>query len=72
VRTRAARRPLTPGRPGKHGTLYLWRFRYTPDAQMCAGEDWTCWAYDEDHARERWTDTDEDGGWLLLSGPVRA
>ena len=56
---------------GKHGTLFLWRFMYSPNPELCAPEPWTCWAYDAEHARERWDDTNGEDGWELVSGPVR-
>ena len=60
-------------RPGKHGTLYLFRVRYSPDGELCApGEfSWTCWAYDEEHAQERWDDGNEDQGYVQAGRPTR-
>lgn len=51
------RKPLT--KPGKHGTLYRYRIAYEIDPGVWF--TWSTWAYDADHAVDRWLETASDG-----------
>lgn len=55
-------------KPGKHGTLYLHALRYTCDADPSGfgTAETRLWAYDFDHAADRFNASNEDG-WRLLS-----
>lgn len=65
-----ARVPLT--KKGEHGTLYRWRFRYSPDPLIVAFDyHWHCWAYDREHAWEKWLDSHEDDGFDVDGEPER-
>jgi len=55
-------------KPGRHGTLYLFRIRYKDRWDPAFGEDvWRTWAYDSEHAQDRFHEADEDEGWEILS-----
>jgi len=54
-------------KPGRHGTLYLFRIRYTDAHDPAFGEDAIrLWAYDADHAEQRFVEADDEG-WKVLS-----
>jgi hypothetical protein len=63
TRRRSTLRPFIDAE-GVHGTLYRFRLKYrdagAPDF------DWFTWAYDTEHAAEKFYDSD-DGGWKILS-----
>ena len=53
-------------KPGKHGTLYRYAITYTDRGDGGFGRDvWHTWAYDENHALDRFYD-DGDEGWKHL------
>lgn len=65
------RRPLALAyitKPGKHGTLYLYRIVYRND-----GPDdlqrftWRTYAYDTEHALNKFYDGPADDGWKAVS-----
>jgi len=58
-------------KPGKHGTLWLYRIVYRDDDLGSPTFSWNTWAYDEDHALEKWYGSDDDTGWKIVSGPTR-
>lgn len=58
-------------KPGQHGTLYRYRITYRDDDPGSPTFSWHTWAYDEDHALERWYDSDDDTGWKIVAGPTR-
>ena len=61
------KRPIT--KPGKHGTLYRYAIRYTDESDPgCPEMVWCTWAYDRNHAVDRFY---EDGaeGWQMLGEP---
>ena len=65
---RAAPRPFVK-KPGKHGTLYLFRVGYRgeeddPGAPVLASN---IWAYSADHAAEKFYDGAELEGWYITS-----
>lgn len=52
-------------KPGKYGTLHRYVVSYaceTGDPGMGRFE-WACWAYDEEHARNKFFESDE--GWRV-------
>jgi hypothetical protein len=51
---------------GEHGTLYLFRVSYRDLDPACPEFSWSTWAYDADHAVEKFSD-DGDDGWKILS-----
>ena len=64
------RRPLTPGKPGRHGTLYRYRISYSVGDPGCLPMSWHCWAYDAQHAQDKWAEGNE-GDYEQLTDPVR-
>ncbi len=53
---------------GKHGTLYLFRFVYTDiDDSCCPDFDCSLWAYDREHAEDRFFDGPDADGWRIVS-----
>ena len=59
-------------KPGKHGTLWLYRITYRDDSPGSPTFSGAWWAYDEAHALERFHDSDDgDTGWKIVSGPSR-
>lgn len=53
-------------KPGRHGTLYRFRIRYTDVADPCCmPDDWYVWAYNAEHAEQKFFDSDDDG-WKIL------
>jgi len=57
-------KPVT--RQGAHGVLYRYAVRYTDATDPGCPEDvWHCWAYNLDHAEDKFYETDE--GWHILS-----
>ena len=51
---------------GAHGTLYRFRIRYRDEGDEGFPDmDWYTWAYNQDHAEERFFDIDE--GWRIVS-----
>lgn len=63
-----AREPLT--KEGKYGTLYRYEITYSDAVN---GNDamfygtWRCWAYDSEHAIEKFTEGGDGEGWRLIS-----
>ena len=55
-------------KPGKHGTLKLYRVTYNdgPGSGMPEATS-SLWAYSMEHAEERWLDGNEDEGFNLVS-----
>jgi hypothetical protein len=53
-------------KPGKHGTLKLFRIAYR-DGAGCPTFTQTCWAYDREHAEERFLDAPDADGWEIIS-----
>jgi len=51
---------------GEHGTLYLFRVIYCDTADQDNDGESLLWAYDKEHAEERFYDTPDDG-WRILS-----
>lgn len=56
---------------GKHGTLYRFVFEYA-DSQFEPEffSEWGTWAYNEEHAWEKWHDSNEELGFHA-TGKVR-
>ena len=63
-------KPIT--KPGKHGTLYLYEIAYTDrperdDGQPYYNDTQRVWAYDLDHAVEKFYDAEDSDGWRATS-----
>jgi len=59
-------------KPGKHGTLYRYSAEYIdPCDPGFLPSQWSCWAYDVDHAIDLFDDTSADDGFTLKSTPKR-
>ncbi|MHB8330765.1 MAG: hypothetical protein ACYDDA_13725 [Acidiferrobacteraceae bacterium] len=57
--------PIT--KPGAHGTLYRYAIKYRDAHDPCCPEMvWHCWAYNLDHAEEKFYG-DGDEGWRIVS-----
>jgi hypothetical protein len=59
-------------KPGKHGTLKLYRVTYDDGPGGMPATSYTTWAYDYDHALDKWYDGNEDEGFHLVSIKVAA
>ena len=59
--------PLT--KPGRYGTLYRYRIMYrgTEDDPGQLDQPWHCWAYNLEHAEEKFYDCGDDDGWRIVS-----
>ena len=67
VRRRTTTRPFVK-KPGKHGTLYLFNVRYRDKYDFASPDfDWKTWAYNEEHAEQRFYESDNDDDWKILS-----
>lgn len=54
-------------KPGKHGTLHLFLLRYKDKHDPASPTfEWRTWAYDSDHALDKFYDSD-DQGWKVVS-----
>lgn len=55
--------PIT--KPGKHGTLYLYAVDYNdvPGPEGTHIGRWRTWAYDAEHAWDKWHDSNEEMGF---------
>lgn len=54
-------------KPGKHGTLYQYLLRYKDkDDPASPTFDWKTWAYDSEHALDKFYDSDDEG-WKIVS-----
>jgi hypothetical protein len=63
------KRMTTPvSKPGKHGTLYLHLLRYTDASDPSSPVFETrIWAYNSDHAIDKFFDSEDSDGWTVLS-----
>lgn len=65
------RKPLRErfvSKPGRDGTLYLFRVEYTDQHDPAFGKDVIrLWAYDTNHAEERFVESEDADGWKVLS-----
>ena len=60
-------------KPGKYGTLYRFLVKYTDKGDFaCPTFEWFTWAYDANHAEERFLDSDDEGWRILDVSKVRA
>ena len=57
---------------GKHGILYLYRVKYQDDWDSDNRGIANYWAYDSEHAIDRFYDVDDDSGWRPIGNPTRA
>lgn len=56
---------------GKHGVLYRYRVRYrgAEDLDGNGGSpewSWYCWAYNSEHARLKFEESDAGEGWVMV------
>jgi hypothetical protein len=59
------RKPLT--KPGQHGALYRYTIEYTDECDNGFGvARWNCWAYNVEHALDKFDDGDDGAGWKAL------
>lgn len=60
--------PKTPGKPGKHGTLYRYAVTYGEEHPQPGDPEmtWHTWAYDAAHAMDRFYEG-PDEGWVAMS-----
>lgn len=56
--------PVT--KPGKHGTLYRYELVYRDNSDMSPEATQVVWAYDQEHAIEKFFDGPDFEGWTLL------
>lgn len=68
--TRMRRRSTLPAfqtKPGRHGTLYKFHIKYRDKYDYASPDfDWYTWAYNHEHAEDRFLESD-DTGWKILS-----
>lgn len=50
---------------GQHGTLYLFAIDYQDDYDRHNNGTWKCWAYDEEHAAEKFYGSEDAEGWRI-------
>lgn len=54
-------------KPGRHGTLYRFRIVYKQRGDdACPEFTWSTWAYDVEHAADRFN-ADDDDAWEIVS-----
>ncbi len=63
---------METSKPGKHGTLHLFEIAYTDKPERDDGQPYyngtsRVWAYDADHAVEKFYDGEDDSGWRATS-----
>lgn len=57
-------KPLT--KQGAHGKLYRYEIEYKDPDPGCPVFEWRCWAYNSEHAIEKFYEGPEDNDWELL------
>ena len=58
-------KPVT--KPGEHGTLYRYVVTYTDRSDPgCPEMTWHCWAYNLEHAEDKFYSSDDDG-WSIIN-----
>lgn len=66
---------MTPAtRKGAHGTLHLYAVPYGeagPEPSGFPPSEWRCWAYDAEHAAERFHEGPDAEGWVMTGAPRR-
>lgn len=64
---RRAPRPFAK-KPGKHGTLYLFEIKYRDEGDPASPTfEQKEWAYDPEHAEDKFWDAPDSDGWRILS-----
>jgi hypothetical protein len=53
-------------KPGKHGTLYLYEIRYRDGGDGHFEATCRCYAYDAEHAQEKFLGGPDADGWEIL------
>ena len=65
---RRAAAPRYVSKPGAHGTLYRFRIVYRDlDDPGFPESDWLAWAYDAEHAEDKFYDSEDAWGWKIVS-----
>ena len=63
---RMVNKPLT--KPGKHGTLYHYVLTYGDSIDPNFPDStWRTWAYDSEHALDKFHDTSDGDSWVVKS-----
>jgi hypothetical protein len=63
--------PPFASKPGAYGTLYLFVISYTDRYDPCCPiMTWSTWAYDAEHAEERFYAADDEG-WTVVGRASR-
>jgi hypothetical protein len=65
VKRRTVGNVATPTKKGKHGTLYLYEIKYDIDPGV--PHSWFTYAYNEEHAIEKWDESNVDEGFRFMS-----
>lgn len=64
---------VTTSKPGKYGTLHLYRIVYRDAGDMgCPDFSMRVWAYTAEHAEDKFNDSDDTGWTVLRVERVRA
>ncbi len=58
-------------KPGKYGTLYLYRITYCDIWEKWPEFTCTRWAYDKTHAEMKFIESNEDDCWEMVDSPER-
>lgn len=53
-------------KPGRHGTLYLYEVAYRDGGAGEFSATWRCYAYDAEHAQEKFLEGPDADGWEML------
>lgn len=64
--------PPFASKPGEHGRLYLFEVRYRDAHDPCFPIfTWRTWAYDAEHAIDKFYMSDDDDGWTVVGEATR-
>lgn len=66
--SKSVREPLT--KEGRHGTLYRYEIEYSDEVNgndLMFRSTWRCWAYDSEHAIDKFCEAEDGEGWRLIS-----
>ena len=56
---------------GVHGTMYKYAVRYQDEHDEHNNGLWHCWAYDGEHAIEKFYTSEDADGWVVVGNPTR-
>lgn len=60
------RKGLQATKPGKHGTLRLYRIVYRDEDPACPDFTSLVWRYNEEHARESFVESIDGDSWQIV------